>query len=84
MLLPVSMEPVWRCTSSCPGPYPPAAIPEFQIGCTLGRELFTFPSYVLLLLLLLILLLLLLLLLLLSLLLISRSMDLWKIRISYV
>ena len=32
-------------TSSCPGPYPTAACPEFHIGCRLGRELFTLPTY---------------------------------------
>jgi len=30
-------------TSSCPGPYPTAACPEFNIGCRLGRELSTLP-----------------------------------------
>ena len=32
-------------TSSCPGPYPTTACPEFTIGCRLGRELFTLPLY---------------------------------------
>ena len=30
-------------TSSCLGPYPMAACPEFYIGCRLGREIFTLP-----------------------------------------
>ena len=32
-------------TSSSPGPYPTAACPEFHVGCRLGREHFTLPSY---------------------------------------
>ena len=48
MLPPMSMEPwpatkkaLHQCegdTSSCPGPYPTAACPEFHISCSLGRE----------------------------------------------
>ena len=33
-----------RFYSSCPGPYPTAACPEFHLGCRLGRELFTLPK----------------------------------------
>ena len=32
-------------TSSCLGPYPMAACLKFYIGCRLGRELFTLPTY---------------------------------------
>ena len=32
-------------TSPCPGPYPMAACPEFHVGCSLGQELFTLPTY---------------------------------------
>ena len=33
-------------TSSCPGPYPTVACPEFQVGCRLCQELFILPMYV--------------------------------------
>ena len=55
MLLPMSMLP-WAATkkdlhwcggdtSSCLGPYTMAACPEFHVGCRLGQELFTLPTY---------------------------------------
>ena len=32
--------------SFCPGSYITAACPEFHINCSLGRELFTLPTYI--------------------------------------
>ena len=56
MLLPVSTE-LWTAMkkalpqcgddmSSCPGLYPTVACPQCHMGCRLGQELLTLPSYI--------------------------------------